>query len=316
MRYRQSPLTHVLLAALGVLLIAGSVVAVLWLGRRANRQVDAVVAVRAIPPLHAIAPGDLAVRRVPFPVAAREGGFATNPAGFTGRLTSYGILAGAVLHPGELMPASLSETALDALLQQVTRQTGKPMVAVPVSLGQSQGFTLPAAGDRVTLFATVSAGQGGGGSAGGVANGPQAAVIVSRARVLSVLSPGGASSGPTVPFATGGGVQTPSAATSGVLVLALTPTQAQRVVLAEHAGQFTLVLDVPQCSVGGKAIPCGRTPPAAMGMGALVTTQGAESPRALPATAGHLPAAGSGAAPPAIPPAVPQTTAVAKRKGA
>ncbi len=141
-----------------------------------------MVAVRAIPPLHAIAPGDLAVRRVPFPVAAREGGFATNPAGFTGRLTSYGILAGAVLHPGELMPASLSETALDALLQQVTQQTGKPMVAVPVSLGQSQGFTVPAAGDRVTLFATVSAGQGGGGGA----YGPQAAEIVSRARVLSV----------------------------------------------------------------------------------------------------------------------------------
>ena len=254
MRYRSSPWSGVLLVVGGVLLVVGSILAVVWLGRRTDRMVRVVVAVRAIAPLQPVVPRDVSLRAVPLLVAERGGFFPQVPA-VVGRLARYGVLAGGVVRPGALLAATASGSALDFHLQQLSQQAGRELEAVPLALDETSGFTLPQAGDRVTLVGTLSGASGTGG---------EAAVIVSHVLVLQILTAGGLS-GVSTPFA--GGASAAGTATSGVVVLALTATQAERVALSEVEGHLTLALDAPQvrCTPGGasrNAVACPFRVPA------------------------------------------------------
>ena len=284
MRYSQSSLPNILLILAGILLIAGSFFGVLWMGTRAARTVEAVVAVHDIPPMHVIGPGDVALRQVPAQVADAEGGYAARIPVVLGRLAVFGVPAGAVVHPDDVAPASAG-SSLDVALTQLSRQYGVALQAVPLALNQAQGFSLPAPGDLVTVYATLTAApQGGPSGAPGSGQGePEVVPVLWRVPVLAVFGAGG--SGPSVPFSGGSSASTAPGATSGVLVLALTATEAQKLALAEQAGSITLVLDQVQCPPVG----CGLEPPGMQEKALLEAAQHPQQPP-LPPVAGNLPA--------------------------
>ncbi len=144
------------------------------------------------------------------------------------------------------MAASLSAAALDALLQRVKEQSGKPLVAVVLCWAGAGGATgdgglrhvdrhgvARAAGQRRRQQASI-------GGDHPPRTHPQRALAGRRLRH-------------------GQRARAQATPTSDVHVLVLTAEQAPRVVLTEYAGQFTLVLDVSPFSVGGDAVACGHT---------------------------------------------------------
>ena len=251
------------LMAVGASLVLGSLLATVVLGRWADRRVPVVVATRDIPPLSPVPAGSVAVRRVPEAAVPRGGAFA-NTQEVVGRLTAYGVVAGAVVQPAMLLGSGGSE--LDAALHAAVARSGSDLEAVALPLDASGGFTLPAPGDRVAVLA-VATPPG--------ASGPVARVLLPRALVLAVQAAGGGGSS-LVPVAGAG---------SGVLVLALSPSQAEALALAQAIGRVTVALDAPGCPCPAGATPAGPVTLAEVLSGAVPARP---TPGRLPPGAGAL----------------------------
>lgn|GEM_PF-4374525 len=224
------------LVLLGILIIGGCFLGMLWLGHRAQRTEMAVVAVQTIPPLQPITAADVTLK--PVPAVEVHGARYVTASVVVGRFSQYGIFAGTVLQPGMLMTGTGGLSTLDVQLNNASKQTHQTLEAVPLPLNQSAGFTLPVDGDYVTLIGVLQKPPSG----TRTTSTQQAQVVIARGLVLSVLAP---QSSPTPGVGISGGSQPPAAtqATSGVLVLGLTLQQAEKVALAESMGKVTLLLD-------------------------------------------------------------------------
>lgn len=235
------------LVLIGILIIGGCFVGMLWLGHRAQRTEMAVVAVQTIPPLEPITSAE--VKLEPVPAVEVHGARYVTASVVVGRFSQYGIYAGTVLQSGMLMTHTGGLSTLDVQLNTASKQEKQALEAVPLPLNQSAGFTLPVAGDHVTLLGVLQKPASAGSQQNAI---QQAQVVIARGLVLSVLAP---QSSPTPGVGIGGGSQPPAAtqATSGVLVLGLTLQQAEKLALAESMGKVTLLLD----KANGQ--PCGST---------------------------------------------------------
>jgi Flp pilus assembly protein CpaB len=304
-RFRTWSVRSVLLPVLGVLLIVGSFLAVLGIGRYQARQVSVVVAVHDIPPLSPILPGDVALRPVPATAVPRTGVYrSVTP--LIGQFVQYGIVAGDVVRPQMLLAMPAGSSPLDVQLREASQAAGMALEAVPLPLDQAAGFTLPHPGDRVSIVGVLN-------PPGGQGSGQMAKFVLRHALVLAVLAPGQQSTAvKATPF--GGSAAVPTTgqaqATSGVLVLALPPTDAERLVLAEAAGKVTLVLDqlpqgqqAPGCAQragpagpapAGSACPADQTPAVTYGQLTDTGSGGALPASPAPYSAGSLPPVGGG----------------------
>lgn len=283
MRFRTWSLRSVLLPVLGVILIAGSILAVLALGRYQSRQVMVVVAAHDIEPLAPIMPGDVEVRAVPVTAVPKSGAYhSLTP--LVGQFVQFGVVAGDVIRPEMLLATPVGSSSLDVQLRQASSAAGSDLEAVPLPLDQSAGFTLPHPGDRVSILGVLNPV-----GAGGQATGQVSKVVIGHALVLSIIAPGSAQATKATPFAGSANTPTGAQASSGVLVLALAPTDAERLVLAEAAGKVTLVLDPLPAGQGSTCASASAGP-----AGPAPATGGCTAPVVPPVTYSDL--AGPGGA--------------------
>jgi len=304
-RFRTWSLRSVLLPILGVVLIAGSFLTVLGLGRLQARQVMVAVAAHNIEPLAPIMPGDVVLHPVPASAVPKSGAYRSLTP-LIGQFVQYGVVSGDVLRPQMLLTTPVGSSSLDVQLRAAASQAGAALEAVPLPLDQAAGFTLPHPGDRVSIMGVLTPP-----GAGGQVGGQESKVVISGALVLSVIAPGAGQSSKATPF--GGSTSSPTVtqASSGVLVLALAPTQAETLVLAEAAGKVTLVLDpLPsggKCATknvgpagaaptGGATCATPLVPPVTYAELAGPGNPGAAPIAPAPANAGTLPPASKGGA--------------------
>jgi Flp pilus assembly protein CpaB len=209
-----------------------------WLGTRlvesARRTAPVLVARALIPPMQRIAGGDVAVARLP--VAAVPADALANPAEAVGSYARVGFAPGAVVQRSAL--ARGDGSSLDAQLTAAEAARGgggAALRAVPLPLDAAHGYGLVAAGDRVDVV--VAADKVGGG------------LVQTAARGVLVEA--------KLPAAGRGDLlagQDATAAGSGVLVLALSPEEAERVLLGEILGQVTVLLD-PLSGIEAQSAP-------------------------------------------------------------
>lgn len=232
------------LIVIGAICVAAAFGGVWYFNRRASQFVSVVVAAQAVPPLSPILPGDLTLAKRPKDSLPKHGVYHTVPP-LLYQFTETGFVPGEVVRNGMFLPPpSGAASTYDLSLTHTSAQLNESLRAVPLPLGVANGFTLPQPGDHVDLFAVISASKSGNtsSSSGG---GSVVTPIVQHALVLSVIAPGAASPAPSGPLGTGNKsvASQQTQASSGVLLLALTPLQSERVVLAEVTGSITAVLD-------------------------------------------------------------------------
>lgn len=279
---------------LGVILIAGSILTVLGLGRYQTRQVMVVVATRDIQPLAPIMPGDVEVRPVPATAVPKSDAYHSTAA-LIGHFVQYGVVAGDVVRPQMLLATPEGSSSLNVQLREASAKGGTALEAVPLPLDQSGGFTLPQPGDRVSILGVLNPP-----GAGGQGQGQVSKVVIGHVLVLSVIAPGSVPAAKATPFGGSASAPTGAQATSGVLVLALTPTEAERLVLAEAAGKVTLVLDeLPT----GKASGCGSAtgPAGPAGPATATGSGGCAAPVVPPVTYSELAGLGGAGGSPVTP---------------
>jgi len=203
----------------------------------ARREVDVVVARREVAPLTAIAGADIAVSAVP--VAAVPPDALRSAVGLVGRFTRLGLAPGEVVTPEALGAPAGGTSAADVRLAALAAACGSAasgaappakaagpacadVVAEAVPLDADQGFSIVQPGDRVDIAAAY-----------GLSAGTVAQVVVADAPVLDKL---GGTAGPQP------GLGAAAGATSGWLVLGLSPADALRVQLAEASGKIAVLV--------------------------------------------------------------------------
>jgi Flp pilus assembly protein CpaB len=245
-----------------------------WLAVRlvtAARALTVVwVAERYVAPLTPVAMGD--VREVRLPVAGVPAGALTAPDEFAGQYARAGLVPGEVLTRQALTAGVAQGSAFDLQLASLAGSgrcdrgspppAGEapgggapacaPLVAMALPLDADGGYTIVQPGDRVDLLAAF-----------GGASGTESQVVAADVPVMAKLD--GAPEGPGAP------------ASSGWLVLAVNPAEAQEIQAAQSAGRVAAVLVPPGEDQAGLA-------------GQTLTLGGGGS--ALPAVAGSLPAGG------------------------
>lgn len=238
MRFQPRSLSAGMLILLGIVLIGGSFAGVFFLGQRANRTVDVVVATRDIPPLEAVNPAD--VKLEARPASGVPAGAFTNLTPVVGKYLRFGLVKGQVVVAPMLAETAEQASAYDVALASAAKAAGQDLRAVPLALDQTRGFGLMQKGDRIDILAVI----------GASGNGKQAVVVASHVLVLDIL--GGGSTGPQANPTQPGQTQPSS---SGVVVLALTPEQAQQVALAQSEGSVMAVLDPLGSASGATPAP-------------------------------------------------------------
>lgn len=193
-----------------------------------NRTEEVVVAKATIPPMAELDPALLGTARLP--ASAVPADAFRRVADAAGLYTQVGVVRGAVVTrsmtlslaaPGAPGPGSQWAAKLVMLQRQAAT---RGLEAFPLPLDQNGGYTLVQAGDRADVMATVGgAGQGG----------AKAGIVVADVLVLGKLDQ--STSNANVVNMSNGGQTTTS--TSGVVVLAVTPADAQRILAAEAASQ-------------------------------------------------------------------------------
>ncbi len=273
-------------------LTAAALVALLV--QRYQRTERVVVARVALAPWTLVTPGDvtLATR----PAVGLLPGTLLSPALALGRFTATGLVPGQAVTVANLSAAGLGSAydaqlaALDGITRHCAAGSASPppasasahalarcgrYVALPLPLTADQGYDLIHAGSRVDLWATLP-----------TASGVVSQTVVQGVLVMALLTPGAGT--PLVGAA--GVVSTPAAQGSGIAVLAVTPAQAGRILLAGKLGALTVALQA-----------LGASAPAAPSPVTLTTLLGGQAPLTTPpAQAGTLPA-------------VPQSTTAAGR---
>ena len=275
-----------------VLLAAAAAGLVALLVHRYQRTERVVVARVALAPWSLVAAGDLSYARRP--VAGLLPGTLLHRSGAIGRFALTGLVPGQAVTTSNFSGAGLGSAydAQLAVLDGITRHCTSGTVAVPpavtsagsgapkgrvrcgryealaLPLGAKHGYDLLHAGSRVDLWATYP-----------TPSGEIAQAVVSGVLVMARFAPG--SSAPIVGAKGQPATQTP---TAGIVVLAVTPAQAGRILLAGKLGQFTAVLQ----PLGGHL---GRSPTPVT----LTTLLGGQAVRTVaPASGGTLPATAGG----------------------
>ena len=259
---------------------------------RYQRTERVVVARVALAPWSLVTAGDLTYARRP--VAGLLPGTLLAPSVAVGRFALTGLVPGQAVTTANLSGAGLGSAydAQLAALDGITRHCTSGTVATPpavvaagsgvpkgqvrcgryealvLPLGAKHGYDLLHAGSRVDLWATCP-----------TPSGEIAQAVVSGVLVMARFAPG--TSAPIVGAKGQSVVQTP---TAGIVVLAVTPGQAGRIVLAGKLGQFTAVLQ----PLGGHL---GRSPTPVT----LTTLLGGPAPQTTaPTSGGVLPAMAAG----------------------
>lgn len=238
---RRASAAWLLLGALACGLVA-AMVAVRTVGQ-ARREVIAVVARRAVPPMTRVGSGDVALTRVP--AAALASGAERALSGVVGEFTRAGLVEGEVVTEQALTGAPSGASDTDVRLAALVGGKGctsglstpppvpggpqppptcPDLVAMTVPVGADQGFGIIRSGDRVDIAASY-----------GLAQGPAAQVMVADVPVLDHVA-----NSQAAPVA-GPGAPSPGFS-SGWLVLAVTPEQALRLQLAETSGKVAVLL--------------------------------------------------------------------------
>ena len=272
-----------------VLLAAAAAALVVLLVHRYQRTETVVVARVTLPPWSMVTPGDLGLARRP-----SDGllpGTLLAPSIAVGRFTVTGLVPGQAVTAANLSGSGLGSAydaqlaTLDGITRHcasgttaiavpttgstsvpVTRVTCRRFQALAVPLDANAGYDLVHAGSRIDLWATYP-----------TPSGEVAQAVVTGALVMARFAPG--SSAPIV-GASSTGAQT---ATTGLVVLAVTPGQAGRILLAGRLGQLAAVLE----PIGGGSV--GSPSPVT-----LTTLLGGQAAQTVaPASGGVLPASGN-----------------------
>ena len=258
-------------AALTGVLAAGLV---LWGIHRYQRTDRVVIATANIPPWTLVTASDL--RYAQRPAVGLAPDTVTTKAAAVGRFATTGFVAGQTIVTAALSGSGLGSAydaqlaALDHITEHCTAGSlipgGKPIacgqdIALPLSLGSSQGYDLFHAGSRIDLFATMS-----------TPTGEVTQMVAAGVFVMARIQPGAAA-----PIVSAGG-QSSTSPTAGIAVLAVTPALAQRILLADKLGSITAGLD--PIGGGGEAVPSTLTEQGLLGTSATT---------AAPVEAGTLP---------------------------
>lgn len=263
----------------------GAAALVALLVQRYQHSERVVVARVAIAPWSLVTAGDLTVSRRP--VAGQLPGTLLTPTLAVGRFATTGLLPGQAVTVANLSGAGLGSAydaqlaALDGITERCTSNAPAvpapasaaprhalarcgPYVALPLPLTADQGYDLIHAGSRVDLWATYP-----------TPSGEMSQDVGSGILVMARLTPGAGapivgSTAPAAPSSTGD---------SGIVVLAVTPADAGRILLAGKLGTLTVVLE----PVGGHA----QAAPLPVNMTGLLG--GTPPLTAPPAQAGSLP---------------------------
>jgi hypothetical protein len=270
-----------------VLLAAAAAACLALLLHRYQRTETVVVARVAVPPWSLVTATDLA--RVRRPAAGLLPATLLAPSVVVGRFTVTGLVPGQAVTAANLSWSGLGSAydAQLAALDGITRHcgSGTRAIAVPttggtpaavthptcgryealaVPLDANAGYDLVHAGSRIDLWATYP-----------TPSGEVAQAIVTGVLVMARFAPG--SSAPVVGASSSTVAQT---ATTGIVVLAVTPGQAGRILLAGRLGQIAAVLE----PIGGE----GRGSPSPVTLTSLLGGPPAQS--VAPTSGGVLPA--------------------------
>ncbi len=265
-----------------------------WLAVRsvaaARREVPVVMARREVAPLTRLRPGDVMVADVP--AAALPPGALRAVRAAAGHFTRMGLVPGEIVTASALNGGVTAASAFDVRLAGLaeTQRCGgqasnppspaasaagapsagggcRPLVAMSLPISADQGFEMVHTGDSVDVVAGY-----------GVHAGTVAQIVASDVPVLEKVASGQGG----VP-----GVAPASGATSGYLVVGVSPEQALRLQLVLTEGKPAVLLEPP-----------GAPPqPASLSTRILDTSglagTGGAAP-GVPSTAGVLPGAGEG----------------------
>ena len=272
-----------------VVLAAAAAALVALLVHRYQRTETIVVARVAIPPWSMVTASDLGLARRPADGLLPGTLLAASVA--VGRFTVTGLVPGQAVTAANLSGSGLGSAydAQLAALDGITRHcsSGTTAIAVPtigstsaattratcgryealaVPLDANAGYDLVHAGSRLDLWGTYP-----------TPSGEVAQAVVTGVLVMARFAPGSAA---PIVGASGGG----ATATTGIVVLAVTPGQAGRILLAGRLGQLAAVLEPIGGGSRGSLSPVTLT--------SLLGGQPAQS--VVPASGGVLPATGNG----------------------
>ncbi|HEY8415101.1 MAG TPA: Flp pilus assembly protein CpaB [Thermaerobacter sp.] len=206
----------------------------------ATQGVPVVVATKAIAPLEPI-PSD-AVTVETRPASGLPKDAVRDASQVVGKYTRTGLVPGVVVQEAMLAGTPAEGVAgIDAKLQELAKESGKPLRAYPLALTAAEGYRIVQPGQTVDVIAHVKN-----------SNGATAGVLVQNVTVLAKVAKDGAgqSSSPLPTRGNDGEGDAPE----GVVILALAPEDAARVTMAQDLGTVVLA---PR-PIGDKETPAVR----------------------------------------------------------
>ena len=273
-----------------VVLAAAAAALVALLVHRYQRTETVVVARVAVAPWSMVTAGDLGLARRPADGILPGTLLASSVA--VGRFTVTGLVPGQAVTAANLSGSGLGSAydAQLAALDGITRHcsSGTTAIAVPTTgstsapvtsatcgrydalampLDANAGYNLVHAGSRIDLWGTYP-----------TPSGEVAQAVVTGVLVMARFAPGA-----SAPIVGTGGSGAGTNATTGIVVLAVTPGQAGRILLAGRLGQLTAVLEPIGGGSGGSTSPVTLT--------TLLGGQAAQT--VAPASGGVLPVSGN-----------------------
>ena len=246
MRGSSRPILWFLIA---LLLSGGAALMAYNIVQSATAGVPVVVVTKEVGPLEVIPADALAVETRPAAGIPKDAVRSIDEA--VNRYTRTGLVPGMILQSSMIAGNPAEGVAgIDAKLQELSKQTGKPLRAFALELNAAQGYRIVQPNQRVDIIAHVSS-----------SSLDQAGVLVPNVVVLTKIDKPDASSGGGGGGLVGGGNnnEKKEGAPEGVVVLALTPEDAARVLMAKDLGTISLA---PR-AVGDDKVPAVPLVPSA-----------------------------------------------------
>lgn len=205
--------------------LAAAFVAHSWI-QSVNAGTPVVVAARELSPLSQITASDVRIANVPRAALPQDAVVSLKEV--EGQFVRTGLVPGMIVQRS-MLAGDISEgmTGLDARLTELEKRTGKILRAFPLVLDQAGGFPLVRVGQTVDVIAQVKLG-----------NTPTSGVLIADAIVLEKISETADKAVIGAPGTGGSGGESKK----GVVVLAVTPTEAARLAMAVDLGRVTLAV--------------------------------------------------------------------------
>lgn len=225
MRGSSRPIFWFLIA---LLLSGGAALMAYNIVQSATAGVPVVVVTKEVGPLEVIPADALAVETRPAAGLPKDAVKSVEEA--VNRYTRTGLVPGMILQSSMIAGNPAEGVAgIDAKLQELSKQTGKPLRAFALELNAAQGYRIVQPNQRVDVIAHVSS-----------SSLDQAGVLVPNVVVLTKIDKPDPSSGGSGGLTGGNNDDKKEGAPEGVVVLALTPEDAARVLMAKDLGTISL----------------------------------------------------------------------------